>query len=105
MLLRFTQWLEATAGETVRQIEERVGGRRPGDRPTDPKAPELRRRVVRLELGPEAFALWVEAIDRDPEVVLHCAGSATGVSSFSADTRASALGLGSGSARPLHRQR
>jgi hypothetical protein len=33
-------WLTAAKGKTVRQVEELVVGRRPGDRPVDPPGPE-----------------------------------------------------------------
>ena len=57
-------WLRAAAGRTVRQIEEAVAGHRPGDAPEDPSDPSLRPRVVRLELSPEALALFREAVRR-----------------------------------------
>jgi len=57
-------WLAAAAGRTVRQIEEAVAGHRPGDRPEDAADPGLRRQVIRLELSPEALALFREAVTR-----------------------------------------
>jgi hypothetical protein len=52
------EWLEAARGKSLRQIEVLVSGRKRGDRPGDPTAPELVNRVVRLELSPEVFALF-----------------------------------------------
>ena len=52
------EWLEAARGKTLRQLEPLVSGRKRGDRPSDPAAPELVNRVVRLELSPEVFALF-----------------------------------------------
>jgi hypothetical protein len=57
-------WLAAAAGRTVRQIEEAVAGHRPGDRPQDAADPGLRHQVIRLELSPEALALFREAVTR-----------------------------------------
>jgi hypothetical protein len=57
-------WLAAAAGRTVRQIEELVAGHRPGDRPEDATDPSLRTQVIRLELRPEALALFREAVGR-----------------------------------------
>jgi RuvA, C-terminal domain/HNH endonuclease len=51
-------WRDAVVGMNVRQIEELVADHRPGDRPEDPGDPEVRTRVVRLELAAETFALW-----------------------------------------------
>lgn len=51
-------WLDAVRGKTLRQIEGMVAGRKQGDRPEDPTSPELIRRVVRLELSPQVFALF-----------------------------------------------
>ena len=49
-------WVAAVAGRTVRQIEEAVSGHVVGDRPGDPTHPDLRPRIVRLELPPEVYA-------------------------------------------------
>jgi hypothetical protein len=54
-------WLAASQGMAVNQIERLVAGHVMGDRPEDPTSPDLRPRVVRLELTPEAFALWRQA--------------------------------------------
>jgi hypothetical protein len=54
-------WLAAAKGLVTNQIENLVANHRPGDHPDDPTDPDLRPRVVRLELPPEIFALWRQA--------------------------------------------
>src|SRR5678815_4900446 len=54
-------WLAATEGKAVNQIERLVTGHQPGDEPDDPTHPDLRPRVVRIELPPEVYALWRQA--------------------------------------------
>ncbi|HEX8111031.1 MAG TPA: HNH endonuclease signature motif containing protein, partial [Kofleriaceae bacterium] len=54
-------WLTAAEGRTAGQIERLVAGHQPGDQPEDPTHPDLRPRVVRLELPPEVYALWRQA--------------------------------------------
>src|SRR5512140_1698893 len=56
-----TNWLTAAQGLVGNQIERLVANHRPGDRPEDPTDPDLRPRVVRLELPPEVYALWRQA--------------------------------------------
>lgn len=56
-------WLEQASACSVRQLEQRVQGHRPGDLPSDPPDPALVRRAVRVELGAEELALWAEAQD------------------------------------------
>jgi len=51
-------WLVKTRGKNLREIEAMVSGRKRGDRPTDPKNPDLVKRVLRLELSSAAFALF-----------------------------------------------
>ncbi|HET9624578.1 MAG TPA: HNH endonuclease signature motif containing protein [Kofleriaceae bacterium] len=51
-------WCEAAKGKNLRQIEELVSDHKPGDRPEDPKDPEARVHVVRVEISAETFALW-----------------------------------------------
>src|ERR1043165_6710795 len=51
-------WLTAAEGMAVNQIERLVAGHQPGDQPEDPTHPDLRPRVVRIELPPEVYALW-----------------------------------------------
>jgi hypothetical protein len=55
-------WLESARGSTVRQVEEMVSGRGPGDLPSDPADPKLRKYNVHLELSAETRALFVEAL-------------------------------------------
>ncbi|HEX8113862.1 MAG TPA: HNH endonuclease signature motif containing protein [Kofleriaceae bacterium] len=55
------RWLTAAEGMTAGQIERLVAGHQPGDQPEDPTHPDLRSRVVRLELPPEVYALWRQA--------------------------------------------
>jgi len=54
-------WIEAAAGKTMREIEQLVTGRGKGDLPTDPSKPAITARVLRLELAPEDYALFVQA--------------------------------------------
>jgi hypothetical protein len=54
-------WLAAAEGKAVNQIERLVAGHQPGDEPDDPTHPDLRPRVVRIELPPEVHALWRQA--------------------------------------------
>jgi hypothetical protein len=54
-------WLAAADGLAANQIERLVANHRPGDQPDDPTTPDLRPRVVRIELPTEVFALWREA--------------------------------------------
>jgi len=54
-------WLAQAEGLVTNQIESLVANHRPGDRPEDPTVPDLRPRVVRLELPPEVYALWRQA--------------------------------------------
>jgi hypothetical protein len=56
-----TAWLARANGLVVNQIERLVAHHQLGDRPDDPPNPNLRPRVVRLELPPEVFALWRQA--------------------------------------------
>jgi hypothetical protein len=55
------RWLAAVEGMAVNQIERMVAGHQPGDQPDDPTHPDLRPRVVRIELPPEVYALWRQA--------------------------------------------
>jgi hypothetical protein len=54
-------WLAAAEGKAVNEIERLVAGHQPGDQPEDPTHPDLRPRVVRIELPPEVYALWRQA--------------------------------------------
>ncbi|MFZ5893640.1 MAG: HNH endonuclease [Myxococcota bacterium] len=55
-------WLDAARGQTVRQVEELVSGRAPGDLPSDAADPALRLYVLRHEVHGETYALWLEAL-------------------------------------------
>lgn len=57
-------WLETAHGKTVRQLEELVAGRLPGDTPASPPNPSARRHVLRFEVTPETFALFREAASK-----------------------------------------
>ena len=54
-------WLEEIDGLTVREIEGCVRGRALGDRPEDRPDPAVEPRMVRLELPPDVYALFLEA--------------------------------------------
>jgi hypothetical protein len=54
-------WRATAKGKNLRQLEELVADRRPGDRPEDPGDPAARTRVVRFELSAETFALLRQA--------------------------------------------
>ncbi len=56
-----TAWLDAIDGLTAREIEHCVRGRKPGDHPDQRPDPQLEPRAVRLQLLPEAYALFLEA--------------------------------------------
>ena len=51
-------WLAAIEGKTVREIEEAIRGRQPGDQPTAPRDPSIEPRRLELDLAPEVFAAW-----------------------------------------------
>lgn len=57
-----SEWLRTSADKTVRQVEAMVGGRRPGDRPSDPPDESARRHVLRFEVSAETYAMWREAV-------------------------------------------
>lgn len=54
-------WLSALEGCTVREIEDNVRGHGPGDLPDDRPDPASMSRVVRLELPPQVYALFLDA--------------------------------------------
>src|SRR4051812_17820823 len=54
-------WVARARGKNLREIEELVAHRRPGDRPDDPPDPQPRVHVVRFELSAETFALLRQA--------------------------------------------
>ncbi|HMG20493.1 MAG TPA: hypothetical protein VK607_04220, partial [Kofleriaceae bacterium] len=51
------RWLAEATGKNLREIEDMVAGRRPGDGPDDPPDPQARTHVVRFELAAETYAL------------------------------------------------
>jgi len=55
-------WIDVARGKSIRQLEELVAGKRPGDDPCSPHQPEARRHVLRFEVAPETFALFREAL-------------------------------------------
>jgi hypothetical protein len=55
------EWLARTHGMNVHAIERAVAGHAPGDRPDDPKQPDLRTRDIKLPLPPELYAMWRQA--------------------------------------------
>ncbi|MFZ5893163.1 MAG: HNH endonuclease [Myxococcota bacterium] len=55
-------WLDAARGQTVRQVEELVSGRAPGDLPSDAADPALRLYELRHQVHGETRALWLEAV-------------------------------------------
>jgi hypothetical protein len=56
------EWLLAAQDRTLREIEDLVSGRAPGDRPRDPARPNLRRHVLRFEVRAETLATFREAM-------------------------------------------
>lgn len=56
------QWIEAAVGKTIRQMEQLVEGKSPGDDPSGSQPPSERRHVLRFEVAPETFALFREAM-------------------------------------------
>jgi hypothetical protein len=91
-------WLAAAKGLVTHQIENLVANHRPGDRPEDPTDPDLRTRMVRLELPPEVFALWREA----RLVVATERGAEVTDADFVESLCRGAISPGSGAAGPPH---
>lgn len=56
------EWLTCAAGLTVRQVEQRVSGHRPGSRPQDPTEDAARRHILSFEVSGEAFTAFREAM-------------------------------------------
>ena len=56
------QWLELANGKTLRQLEELVAGKRPGDEPSAAGLSPPTRHVLRFEVAPETLALFREAL-------------------------------------------
>jgi hypothetical protein len=57
-------WLDAARGKTIRQLEQLVANRSPGDGPTTPPRDVPRPRVLRFDVAPETFALFREAMQQ-----------------------------------------
>jgi HNH endonuclease len=57
-------WLDAAQGKTTREIEALVAGKNPGDEPRSTNPEQPRSRVLRFEVAPETFALFLEALQR-----------------------------------------
>ncbi len=58
------QWIAAARGKSMRDVEDMVSGRKPGDRPGDPADPTLKLHVLRLEISGDALAAFREARKR-----------------------------------------
>ncbi|HKO92735.1 MAG TPA: hypothetical protein VJU61_16385, partial [Polyangiaceae bacterium] len=56
------EWLQVAQGKSLRQLEELLAGKSPGDPPSSPSQASERRHVLRFEVAPETFALFREAI-------------------------------------------
>lgn len=56
------EWLEASKGRTVREIERLVAGHEPGDRPSDPVRALSERHVLRFEVVAETLATFRAAM-------------------------------------------
>src|SRR6187399_1429241 len=56
------EWLAVAHGKSVRQLEELVAGKVPGDDPSSPQRASEQRHVLRFEVAPETFALFREAL-------------------------------------------
>jgi hypothetical protein len=55
-------WLVASQGRTVREVEKMVAGLGPGSRPADERAPDIARHVLRFEVTGEVLATVREAL-------------------------------------------
>jgi hypothetical protein len=91
-------WLAAAEGKAVNQIERLVAGHQPGDEPDDPTHPDLRPRVVRIELPPEVHALWRQA----RSVVAAERGAEISDADFVESLCRGAIAPGTGAAGPAH---
>ncbi len=97
-------WIAETAGCSLREIEQRLAGYSPGDRPEDPPDPDLATRTISLELTPRTLALFRAAsrqiedevghpLDDDELMATLCAGALRDGCAH-ADTDASSLACG-----------
>jgi hypothetical protein len=91
-------WLARAEDLTTGEIEQLVVGRQAGDLPDDPTTPDLRPRVVRLELPPEIYALWRQA----RMVVAAERGTEIGDADFVETLCRGVIAPGSGGAGPAH---
>jgi hypothetical protein len=91
-------WLAQAEGLVANQIESLVANHRPGDRPDDPTDPDLRPRVVRLELPPEVYALWRQA----RRVVADERGAEISDADFLETICRSVIAPGTGESGPAH---
>ncbi len=55
------EWIAAAQGKSMREMEDMVSGRRPGDRPGDPADLGAKRHVLRLEISGDTLAAFREA--------------------------------------------
>ncbi|HEY3498858.1 MAG TPA: HNH endonuclease signature motif containing protein [Polyangiaceae bacterium] len=58
------EWLQVARGTTVREVEQLVSGRRPGNRPDDAADPRAKRHVLRFEVSGEVLATFREAMGK-----------------------------------------
>ncbi|HEY3500802.1 MAG TPA: HNH endonuclease signature motif containing protein, partial [Polyangiaceae bacterium] len=58
------EWLQVARGKTVREVEQLVSGRRPGNRPDDVADPRAKRHVLRFEVSGEVLATFREALGK-----------------------------------------
>ncbi len=56
------EWLDATRGKTVREVERLVSGHRPGDLPGDLKDAGAERHVLRFDVSGDVLATFREAV-------------------------------------------
>jgi len=57
------EWLEFAHGKTLRQLEQALAGKQPGDAPGSAPDPSARRHVLRFEVAAETFALFRDAMN------------------------------------------
>lgn len=55
------RWRDAALGKNMRQVEELVAGRAPGDSPDSPVKPEVQRYKLMLDVYATTFARWRQA--------------------------------------------
>jgi hypothetical protein len=57
------EWLDFARGKTVRQLEQVLAGKQPGDTPNSPPDPAAQRHVLRFEVAADTFALFRDALN------------------------------------------